>query len=118
MALHALMLAREAASGSLGSQRSPGSAFAKQMTCSPVPDPISSAMPFFGRTRVSTSRIGPRLRAADGENSRASPTRLRTESGPALGIVGTWGPEEYFIPILVQNPQTIGLLRHVQRLEE
>src|ERR1044071_9072878 len=98
VALHALMLAREAESGSLGSQTSPGSAFAKEMTCSPVPDPISSAMPFFGRTRVSTSRIGPRLRAADGENCRASPTRLRTstESGPSLGIVGTGGPEEYF----------------------
>jgi hypothetical protein len=120
VALHALMLAREAESGSLGSQTSPGSAFAKQMTCSPVPDPISIAMPLFGRTRVSTSWIGPQLRAADGENWRASPARLRTstESGPSLGIVGTWGPEEYFIPILVQNPQAIGLLRHVQCLEE
>src|SRR5262245_63444551 len=106
VALHALMLAREAASGSLGSQRSPESAFAKQMTCSPVPDPISSAMPFFGRTRLSTSLIGLQLRAADGENCRASPTGLQTstESGPSLGIVGTWGPEEYFIPILIQNP--------------
>ena len=120
MALHALMLAREAESGSLGSQTSPGSAVAKQMTCSPVPDPISSAMPFFGRTRVSTSRIGPQLRAADGENCRASPARLRTstKSEPSLGIVGIGGPEEYFIPILVQNPQTIRLLRHVQCLEE
>jgi hypothetical protein len=40
----------------------------------PVPDPISSTMPFFGRTRVSTSRIGTQLRAADGENCRASST--------------------------------------------
>src|SRR6187200_3415569 len=108
VALHALMLAREAESGSLGSQTSPGSAFAKEMTCSPVPDPISSAMPFFGRTRISTSRIGPQLRAVDGENCRASPARLLTESGPSLGIVGTWGPEENFIAILVQNPQAIG----------
>ena len=59
VALHALMLVREAESGSLGSQTSPGSAFAKEMTRSPVPDSISSAMPFFGRTRISTSRIGP-----------------------------------------------------------
>src|SRR5262249_28066440 len=57
---------------SLGSQTSLGSALAKQTTCSPVPDPISSTMPFFGRTRVSTSRIGTQLRAADGENCRAS----------------------------------------------
>ena len=35
MVLHALTLAREAASGSLGSQRSPGSAFAKQMDVLP-----------------------------------------------------------------------------------
>ena len=85
VALHALMLAREAESGSLGSQTSPGSAFAKQMTCSPVPDPISSATPCFGRTRVSTSRIGPQLRAADGENCRASPACRGTLSKSGCG---------------------------------
>jgi len=74
LAIHASMLAREAPSGSLGSQTSLGSALAKQTTCSPVPDPISSTVPFFGRTRVSTSRIGTQLRAADGENCRASST--------------------------------------------
>src|SRR6186997_1480411 len=44
------------------------------------------------------------------------PKQPRTAS--PLGIVGTWGREEYFIPILVQNPQAIRLLRHVQCLEE
>ena len=68
------MPVREASSGSLGTQASSGSALAKQTTCSPGPDRISSTMPFFGRTRVSTSRIGTRLRAADGENCRASST--------------------------------------------
>ena len=72
LVIHASMLVREASSGSLGSQTSLGSALAKQTTCSPVPEPISSAMPFFGRTRVSTSRIGTQLRAADGDNCRAS----------------------------------------------
>jgi hypothetical protein len=68
------MLVREAPRGSLGSQTSPVRALAKQTTCSPEPDPISSTMPFFGRRRVSTSRIGTQLRAADGENCRASAT--------------------------------------------
>ena len=71
--------------GSLGSQTSLGSALAKQTTCSPVPDPISSTMPFFGRTRISTSRIGPQLRAADGENCRASPPQLRSLTGSGAG---------------------------------
>ena len=89
VAIHALMLAREAASGSLGSQTSSGSAVAKQMACSPVPDPISSTMPFFGRTRVSTSRIGPQLRAADGENCRALLTPLRSSTARRTrGMVG------------------------------
>jgi hypothetical protein len=85
VAIHASMLAREAASGSLGSQTSLGSALAKQMACSPVPDPISSTMPFFGRTRVSTSRIGRQLRAADGENCRASPVGLRSSTTTGHG---------------------------------
>jgi hypothetical protein len=51
---------------------------AKQMTCSPVPDPISSTLPLSGKTRVSTSRIGPQLRAAEGENWRTSLTPLRS----------------------------------------
>src|SRR5262249_6177442 len=76
-----------------------------------------------GPIREVLTRVLPKhaqLRAADGENCRPSPARLRisTESGPSLAIVGTCGPEEYFIPILVQNPQAIGLLRHVQCLEE
>jgi hypothetical protein len=74
------MLAREAASGSLGSQTSSGSALPKQTVCSPVPDPISRTIPFLGNTRVSTFRIGPQLRAADGENCRASPTGLRSST--------------------------------------
>jgi hypothetical protein len=72
LVVHASMLEREASSGSLGSQTILGSALAKQTTCSPVPDPISSTMPFLGRTRVSTSRMGTQLRAADGENCRVS----------------------------------------------
>jgi hypothetical protein len=76
---------REAPSGSLGSQTSLGSALAKQMACSPVPDPISSTMPLLGRTRVSTSRIGPQLRAAEGENCRALLTPLRSSTTTGRG---------------------------------
>jgi hypothetical protein len=96
------MLAREAASGSLGSQTSLGSALAKQMTCSPVPDPISSTLPLPRKTRVSTSRIGPELRAAKGENCRASLTPLRssaTTGGEGWSefdiIIGTRGSVSY-----------------------
>ena len=77
----------EAGSGSLGCQRRPGSALAKQMTCSPVPDPISSAMPLFGRIFSSTSRIGPLLRAAEGEKCRPSPVRSRFSSATGFGGV-------------------------------
>ena len=62
--------------------RHPGSAFAKQMTC-PGTESNFSAMPFFGRTRVSTYSDWPTIAAADGENS--SPARLRNsmEFGPS-----------------------------------
>ena len=85
VAIHASMLAREAASGALGSQTTLGGALAKQMACSPVPDPISSTMPFLGRTCVSTSRIGPQFRAADGENCRASLVGLRCSTATGRG---------------------------------
>jgi hypothetical protein len=38
----------------------------------------------------------------------------RREKSPDLGNVRSRRPKEHLIPILVQNPQTIGVLRHVQ----
>ncbi len=68
----ASILARLSATGSVGCQTSSGKAAAKCITCSPVPLAISSTVPVDGRQLFSTSRMGSRLRAADGEKRRGS----------------------------------------------
>src|SRR3954447_25268055 len=68
--LQLAVLARESESGSLGNHVTLGITPAKCTACSPVPQAISSTMPFAGRTRLRTSRIGAEFRAAVGENMR------------------------------------------------
>src|SRR4029078_4967053 len=57
---------RSSASGSDGCQVRSESALAKCTTCCPVPLAISNTRPRRGRTRASTSSIGPLLRSAEG----------------------------------------------------
>src|SRR4051812_2675567 len=66
------VLARASESGSLGRQVRLGIAPAKCTVCSPVPQPISSTAECAGRTRLRTSRIGAKFRAAEGEYMRWS----------------------------------------------
>src|SRR5205807_3705022 len=74
------VLARESASGSLGTHVRPGIAPAKCTACSPVPQPISSTTPCGGRTRFRTARIGAAFRATVGENMRWSALTPRCSS--------------------------------------
>src|SRR3954470_21370262 len=60
------MDSRSSASGSDGCQVRSESALAKCKTCCPVPLAISNTRPRRGRTRASTSSIGPLLRSAAG----------------------------------------------------
>ena len=80
------VLAREAPSGSVGSQLSPGIASAKYTACSPVPQPISSTLP--RSSRLKTFRIGSAFRAAEGEFMRrsASSTRCSRATGRDFSV--------------------------------
>jgi hypothetical protein len=51
---------------SLGSQDTDGNALAKNAACSPLPLAISSTSARAGNNRLSTARIGSRLRATCG----------------------------------------------------
>src|SRR6516164_562086 len=42
----------------------------------------------------------------------------RSKKSPSLRISNAGCPKEHLIPTLVQNPQAIGVLRHIQSVEE
>src|SRR5919199_1448315 len=81
-AIQAAIESRMSASGSVGCQVNTGIRRAKCATCCPVPLAISSTRPRCGRTRRSTSRIGPLFRSAAGKSRR--PSGQRSESGGSM----------------------------------